>query len=240
MLRLKLTVAVGVMLAFTASASADGYRSGVKGAGCALPFNGSYVGVNAGFAQFKSHQNDLDGYFIDNAGYTVSEAGFTGGVQIGYNWQLGCHTLFGVEADWAWAAIDATTVQQQNVATFNLRETSTLNSYGTLRTRTGLVFDNLLLYVTGGLALADLEFRTFRTLGGAAETFSFSETRWGWTVGVGSEWALWKNVSLKSEVLYMDFGDQSYSFLSPALGSRVHFTTQDSVWVARGGLNWRF
>ena len=46
------------------------------------------------------------------------------------------------------------------------------------------------------------------------DVFSFSNTRWGWTAGVGSEWALRQNVTFKSEILYMNFGDQSHSFIS--------------------------
>ena len=48
-------------------------------------------------------------------------------------------------------------------------------------------------------------------------------------------------VTLKSEVLYMDFGDEKHSFLSPAIGgARFNFTTQDSMWVSRAGLNFKF
>jgi outer membrane immunogenic protein len=228
---------------FTGTASADGYRSAVKDVGCALPFHGFYVGVNAGAAQLKSNQTDHDGYFgAFPASWAPTESGFIGGGLIGYNWQRSCHTLLGIEADWSWAAIDAKTQLFPFLVPFgfNLNTTSTLNSYGTLRTRTGVVFDNLLLYVTGGLAVADIEFKTVVDPGIGAERFSFSETRWGWTAGVGTEWALWRNVSFKSEVLYMDFGDQRYSVFSPGFGTRVQFSTQDSVWVGRAGLNLRF
>ena len=89
--------------------------------------------------------------------------------------------------------------------------------------------------------MADIEFKTVRDFGAGAERFSFSDTRWGWTAGAGTEWALWKNVSIKSEVLYLDFGDKGHSFASAQSGgTRFNFTTQDSVWVARTGLNLRF
>ena len=85
--------------------------------------------------------------------------------------------------------------------------TSRLRGFGSIRARSGVVVDNLLLYVTGGLAFAKFE----RTASGAffagkygctyscTEAFEQSRTRWGWTAGVGAEWALWSNWSIKSE-----------------------------------------
>jgi outer membrane immunogenic protein len=245
MKRLCLGLALGTSVVVSAGgALADGMnRASIKDApSCSRNFQGFYVGVNGGYADYKVSQNDHDGYFIDNAGWTASERGFTGGAQVGYNWQRSCNTLFGIEADWSWADLDATTTQGIGAVVFNFSMTSSIKSYGTVRTRTGLVFDNLLLYVTGGLAIADIDFNTLSVIPGlGTEGFSFGEIRWGWTVGVGGEWALWNNVSFKSEVLYMDFGDQDHSFISPQRGGgRFSFSTQDSLWVSRAGLNFRF
>jgi outer membrane immunogenic protein len=233
MWKVLLSLAAGASLVLAASgATADGmHRGSVKDAGCALPFHGFYVGAHGGFAQFTSHQNDRDGYLTDNSGWTATDNQFTGGVQVGYNWQRSCQTLFGVEADWAWGELDATTINDPNGGTPGFMTTS-ITSYGTLRTRTGLVFDNLLVYLTGGLAWATMDFTVTETA-----SFSFSDTRWGWTAGVGSEWALRKNVTFKSEILYMDFGDKGYSFVDT---DPFSFTTHDSMWVGRAGVNIRF
>jgi hypothetical protein len=63
--------------------------------------------------------------------------------------------------------------------------------FGTVRARTGVVLDNVLLYVTGGLAYARFN-RDFTVLENGpppvSAVFSSSRTRWGWTAGVGSEW----------------------------------------------------
>jgi outer membrane immunogenic protein len=191
-----------------------------------------------GYTAFTSHQEDIDGYtsvtFTD-AGHTASDKGFSGGVQVGYNWQR-CNTLVGVEADWSWADLDANTrvgFLGFPVATM----TTTLNNFGTIRGRAGLVMDNLLLYVTGGLAFADVDFRVTNNL--FVETASFSEKRWGWTAGFGTEWALWDRVSLKSEVLYVSLGDENYTFAS-ALGPTFSFKSDDSFWVTRFGVNIKF
>jgi len=243
MKRLLTVLAALVPLAFLAGgALADGIKHrGLKDApaGCVSKFHGFYAGVHGGYTAYTSHQNDLDGYVFPAipSGYTASDSGFSGGVQVGYNWQR-CNVLFGIEADWSWADLDAdTSVTSLGTPLGTL--TSTLNSFGTIRTRAGLVLDNLLLYVTGGLAIADVDYRVTSNLL-LGETASFGETRWGWTAGFGTEWALWDRVTLKSEVLYVSFGDEDYTFASTALGTTVRFTTDDSFWVTRFGLNVKF
>jgi len=238
MRRLITGVAAAASLLILADAAlADGYgrRGGLKG-GCAPAFQGFYIGAHGGYATLTSHQDDLD-LFI--GGFTASDRGFSGGAQLGYNFQPSCHTLWGVELDWSWASLDATTRLIPNAPGVDVRMTTSLNSYATLRTRTGLVLDNLLLYVTGGLAFADIDTRVRLVAVGLNDNVSFSDQRWGWTAGVGTEWA-WGNVSLKSEILYMNFGDNDNSFFSPGVPGSLTYRTNDSVWVSRLGLNFKF
>src|SRR5262245_14147040 len=107
-------LAVVVAAAFAiGSAWADGYQRGgiVPIAGCAT-FRGFYVGGNIGWAMLTAHQNDLDGFtspmLLQPASFTATDDGFTAGAQVGYNLQKGC-TVFGIEADWTWADLNADT-----------------------------------------------------------------------------------------------------------------------------------
>jgi hypothetical protein len=73
------------------------------------------------------------------------------------------------------------------------------------------------------------------------ETFASKKTKWGWTLGVGTEWAMWNNWSLKSEVLYAAFENDSNTFTSVLNGPPGrNFDHQDNVWISRIGLNYRF
>jgi outer membrane immunogenic protein len=243
-----ITRSIGVMAAVaaaaftTGSASADGYqRRGVAPvvAGCAN-FGGFYVGGNIGWATLTAHQNDLDG--VTNWGFptsfTASEDGFTGGVQLGYNIQKNC-TLFGLEADWNWADLDANTrlFPSDPFADVNIK--TRIEGFGTIRTRTGVVVDQLLLYVTGGLAWAD----TKDTVGIGDFRFSNTDTRWGWVGGVGTEYLLRSNISLTSDLLYLSFADQNHNFSvdgGECWGCRFRTRTDDQIWVARMGINIRF
>jgi outer membrane immunogenic protein len=119
--------------------------------------------------------------------------------------------------------------------------------FGTSRIRAGIVTDNLLLYVTGGLAYAhfkrdvtyveDDNEPDFRK-----DTFSSSKTKFGWTVGAGAEWAINNNWSLKTEALYMQFAKDDSTATGKTIneGAHTQLRNEDSAWVARVGLNYRF
>ena len=116
-------------------------------------FGGFYIGANVGAGYATAHRNDDDGYFVDNAGHTTYGTGWNGGVQGGYNWQRGC-TVFGVEVDWSWGSAKSTFNDNPNVGYAESID-SNMKSFGTARTRTGIVVDDVMIYVTGGLALAN-------------------------------------------------------------------------------------
>ena len=118
--------------------------------------------------------------------------------------------------------------------------------FGTLRARTGIIVDNVLLYATGGLAYANFNHTyTFFEDGPATTGVVLNNnTRWGWTAGVGTEWAFSPNWSLKSEVLYMQFEKSTVTALGTGiignLGVPYRLESQDQAWISRVGVNYRF
>src|SRR5216684_2340158 len=110
-----------------------------------------------------------------------------------------------------------------------------VNGTVTARTRMGIVMDGLLFYVTGGVAGVHT-ITTYLNFNVAADTFTFSDWRLGWVAGFGAEWATSDRVSLRSEVLYVDTADRTFTFLSPTLGPG-NFAHGDSMWIARVGIN---
>jgi outer membrane immunogenic protein len=248
-----LTTTAAVCLAAGSAGAADLARPVYKAAPAPAPacaqFGGFYVGGNVGGAYYDHTWSDRDAWaqniadnsFLPNS-VQSSKSGFIGGVEGGYNWQTHC-TLFGIEADYSWASISnetfSTSFPGNNAST--LTESSKLRGFGTVRTRAGVIVDNLLIYVTGGLAYANFE-RSATASDGflVTETLASTKTKWGWTFGVGTEWAMWDNWSLKSEVLYARFEKDQETFLSPFFAANFRFDHQDSVWVSRIGLNYRF
>jgi len=212
-------------------------------------FGGFYVGANAGWGYGEHRFRDLDGFgpfagfFLPNEA-TRSSDGFVGGIQGGYNWQSRC-TVFGIEADYNWANVGHDELFAGPLGFATLAASSHLKSFGSIRARTGVVVDNLMLYVTGGLAYAKTERSVDLNIPllGISEGFSSDKTRLGWTAGFGTEWQFASNWSLKSEVLYARFQTEETAFTcsilcAPARG--VRFEHDSSAWVTRIGVNYRF
>jgi opacity protein-like surface antigen len=56
--------------------------------------------------------------------------------------------------------------------------------------------------------------------------YAASETRLGWTVGVGLEWAPVNYWSIKLEYDYLDFGRRTVTFVDPVQGRSFWDVTQ--------------
>ncbi len=78
-------------------------------------------------------------------------------------------------------------------------------------------------YITGGAAFAGVE----NSIGAA----STSDTRVGWTAGLGLEYMVWSNWSVKFEYLYADLGTAD---------GRAATGVDVSANIIRAGLNYRF
>lgn len=87
-----------------------------------------------------------------------------------------------------------------------------VNWQGSLRVRAGVALDRTLFYATAGWALADVDF------GGGPfpppACCQYSETVHGWTLGGGIEHALNRNLRIRAEYRYTDFGEAS-GYLAP-------------------------
>jgi outer membrane immunogenic protein len=218
-------------------------------------FGGLYVGGSAGWGYYDHTFSDRDGLgqTIDNGlpnsvNATTNKVNF--GPQVGYTLQSGC-AVYGAEADWTWTRLRASEHsldgdQGGAGGADSITVTSQLNWFGTLRLRTGIVVDNLMLYATGGLAYAnfDRSWSFFEDVSATTTSFTSQKTLWGWTGGVGTEWAWTPNWSVKSEVLYMRFAsdDTRVTGVAPAgvTGVPYRLGSQDSVWITRIGLNYRW
>jgi outer membrane immunogenic protein len=186
-----------------------------------VPFTwgGCYVGVNAGGAFTTIDQSiAIPGIFtIDNGGHQTS---FTGGGQIGCNWQADPHWVLGIEGDIDYLHASRTNNFAVHTSLFSGEEfvgsqQTTVHWLGTARASLGYVWDRMLYYVTGGLAFGEVDssatvILTSRT---SNPIFAGSEsaTRVGWTAGGGVKYAITDRVSGKLEYLYFDLGNASYN-----------------------------
>jgi outer membrane immunogenic protein len=194
-----------------------------------MTWEGFYIGVEGGGAWGRTTQTDSTGF--SSGRYNVS-GGLVGGT-VGYNWQ------FGLEGDGSWADINGSTGGPGSFCGGGGGTCSAkLDALGTVRGRVGYAFGNVLPYVTGGLAVADIHGAEG---GGIGTAFgSGSSTVTGWTVGGGLEWMVVPHWSIKGEYLYTDFGHQNIftdTFL-PVGGATEQERFNANIF--RAGVNYHF
>lgn len=250
-----LLAASGIALAAAQSASAaeiarPGSKAPVPAGAAVYNWTGFYVGGHVGWAWVREDNTvvaDPSGAFPVGFIFSSDRDGFFGGAQIGFNWQSG-NWVFGVEGDWSWAHSD-TSVLQPSLIVAGLVATATADDkwFATLTGRVGYAQDNWLVYVKGGAAWLNVDYGASATgvpVFGTVTTGTIGDTRSGWTVGGGIEWALWSNWSTKIEYNYMDFGSDRYTFTvtSPpaAAGTGGTVDIDTRVHALKLGLNYRF
>ena len=105
--------------------------------------------------------------------------------------------------------------------------------------------DRLLVYGKGGIAWTNDNY-TFTSASVLMPSLAANETRWGWMLGAGVEYAFLDSWSGRIEYNYMDFGTRAPGFTSPgSLNSpsgvnTVTINIRERVSVVKLGLNYRF
>ncbi|WP_342105116.1 porin family protein [Methylobacterium sp. SI9] len=256
-------------------------------------WTGAYFGINAGYAFDASSRSNNSGFVqtagspavLTGAGLVPYQAlapngsvllynrnnreGFSGGGQIGYNYQFtpGSGIVVGFEADAQYLDFGgrpryATNARAVNAGFLPVNGTlNTLDFFGTVRGRLGYAFDRTLVYATGGFAYAtgtDDGTRNiaFQNFAGRRDDF-----KTGYTVGGGAEFALPTDsflnffrssaVTFKVEGLYVSL-DRNRTGL-PLVGAAAVNGAYQPVYavtgssrnsndfaVVRAGLNYKF
>ena len=223
-------------------------------------WTGFYIGVNAG-AAFGSKNGGVGAFgFTAPApgtgfvGSNSNDTRFTGGGQIGYNWQVGA-LVYGLEADFNYlgnngnnnAVVPAGATTPFFVAS---NRSNNDNFLGTVRGRLGYAVDRALFYVTGGLAYGSGSNNGGSviytpTVGGpfAYTSNSSNNSNLGYAVGGGLEYAFTPNWTAKVEYLYINRGNKSVAYLAPvgapagtSFVTRGHNTDN----LLRVGINYKF
>jgi outer membrane immunogenic protein len=194
----------------------------------AYNWTGFYVGGNAGYGWGRAHDAmTLGGDWLTDGTFDnipvqplgndqLKPNGFTGGLQAGFNYQTGAWVI-GLEADANYfrltASFSSTVLNPLSGNSYAFTSSFESDWLVTVRPRLGYAFDRLLVYATGGLAIANQEFsQNIVQLNLAfVEGGTVSKTTAGWTIGAGMEYALGNRVSLKAEYLYVDLGSVSFA-----------------------------
>ena len=149
----------------------------------------------------------------------------------------------------------ATTVTGQITASLGqtnagdgIRQSVEADWQGTLRGRLGLAQEQWLAYLTAGIAVTRLKLDSQYSdtfLDDGRGQGSSEETKTGWVVGAGGEYALSERLSLRGEYLYADYGsvDTSYAVTNPgnpSLSSTIRDKVDFKTQTVTLGLAYRF
>ena len=191
-MRLSNAIAAGALLSALATPAAAGASDG--------NWTGVYIGgsVGGGWGNVDTNVNCLG----DDCAGAIAEGAFSthfssnldgglGGGQIGYNFQASESLVLGVEADISGTSISGGDSQQTNGGAVHPAEfaevSEDLKYFGTVRGRIGYAARNWLVYATGGLAFAQVDYGYSVSEPDTSSTglASASEHKLGWTLGSG-------------------------------------------------------
>jgi outer membrane immunogenic protein len=209
-------------------------------------WTGFYIGGNLGVGWNGGNFSDS----VGNSFTPNTSAQFLGGGQVGLNYQFNNGVLVGVEADFDWLANNTNSntiglVNNLNTpAPTGSTASATVNNrwLTTLTGRFGWAWDRVLLYGKGGGAWVGSTNPTL-AINGAPVAISTNNSNWGWTAGLGAEWAFWGNWSARIEYDFVGLNNQS--FVLPAsvggLPAGDQFASNNrNIQMVNVGVNYKF
>jgi outer membrane immunogenic protein len=253
-----------------------------------MNWTGFYIGLNGGGTWGKAqitHSAVVPApalaFPVDAAALTAATSpdlklnGWTFGGHIGYNWQFATNWLIGVEADFSYFRLRGSSsgtfpfpstlaggVLGPPTLTFSAATSISTDWLFTARPRLGVILgDSLLAYATGGLAVTNEKVTQSATALMGTLNSTIDETRIGWVVGGGLEYAVSRNWSIRAEYLHLDFGTASGSgnivvqtavlgnvlclagqgvVTGPATITGCGISSRLTADVVRGGITYRF
>lgn len=210
-------------------------------------WTGAYVGAHAGYAW-----GDFDGTYSGlgaplDYGALDADGPLIGG-QIGYNHQFENNVVLGVEGDFSWlfnaddsASNSGVGIPGAAATTFANSISADLDWLASARLRAGYAADNIMPYITGGVALAGYEIGASSSTGaGFSTSGTTDETAIGGVVGGGIEYLASENIVLRVEGLYYMFDDdEGIGGLTAASGAGDKAGLDDVI-VGRVGISYKF
>jgi outer membrane immunogenic protein len=210
-------------------------------------WGGIYIGINGGGGFGGSNWADPNNGLATSSG-NFSTDGFLIGGTVGANFQAN-QFVFGIEADWDYNTIKGTVTPTNgfctNVNAAGQASTgceTTSDWLATVRGRVGYAFDRLLVFGTGGLAVANVQ---NGLTGGAVSPVNFdSNVKLGWTAGAGIEYAFADNWTVRADYLFVDLQNGACTSTANCGFDVGAVAPNDSVRyfanVFRAGVNFKF
>ena len=227
---------------------------------------GLYIGLNAGGAFDNKVTEEPTGLFFSKfAGAPLlatssNQSAFTGGGQIGYNWQFD-NLVTGIEGDFNYVGFRDINFTVTGLPATPFGSPSAANNvfnyshpadrfFGTLRARLGYAADRVLFYATGGVAFTGRSSHsgtaTFTNAQGVqfANFHGPSDSGIGFAVGGGVEYAWTNNWIVRAEYLFVGIDHHNVTLTDPFTSGGAGFSFSSTVGeqfsVVRGAISYKF
>ena len=192
-------------------------------------WTGCYLGAHAGkgWGDTKNLTSDV----------TADTKGWLAGGQIGCDYQFAPNLVFGVEGMAAWTDIHGKS--DPFFSNKNVFSTQT-NWIASATARLGFSADRWLIYLKGGPAWSNDDYRVRGSFLGTPFDDRGRSTKSGWTWGVGFEWAFAPNWSTKLEYNQYDFNRSSVRLDDRLSSFSTTSKFEHEIRTVTLGINYRF
>jgi outer membrane immunogenic protein len=255
---------VAIMAAVPASAADLSMRPAYKAAPIVAPvpvfsWTGCHVGAHVGWGwgrhniRERTVESFSGGHDVNAVSGTLDSSGAIFGGQVGCDYQFAAQWVLGVEASFSGADIngvgsDPFVAVDSDATVNNLQVKTDWLTSVTGRFGFAGLFPQTLWYVRGGVAWAherwDLTHMAFEAFNGSDNNPLIQQTRTGWTIGAGVEWAFAPSWSAFVEWDHYDFGSKTLldHADSPGQSQFTHgiLDTTSRIETVRIGVNYRF
>jgi len=205
----------------------------------AWSWSGCFVGGHAGGLWAKSTDwivRTPNGAFFGQSLGEHELDGWIAGAQAGCDYQFAGGFVIGIQGDYGWAQAQGS---HDSALEFGVAYHSKARSLASVTGRIGYAWNRFLGYVRGGGAWERDDYWATTIILGTA--YTARETRPGWTIGVGGEYAFSNVLSGFVEYSYYDFGSRQITFIPQVAGLGLgYLDIKETKSVLRAGLNIRF
>lgn len=247
-------VRAGINYRFASTAPATALQPAAFVSPTTFDWTGFHVGVNGGYAAARN-EYPIDVGFTTGGNVVgiggtgrLQGSGMLAGVQIGYDHQLSNKVVLGIEADIDWADVRGRLGIDGSAWNGGVPLGSAggdigtnLQYLGTVRARLGYaVTEPWLIYATGGWAYGETKSSagaSISGLGGIGVSKTLNHS--GWVAGIGSEFAVTPNFTIRAEYLHVDFDSKTlWDFTAGT--TRASLKLDPSYDLVRIGANYKF
>ncbi len=218
----------------------------------AFSWTGFYAGIHVGggvdhfgFKYALTTPRQL-GHIQNSTGITAR--GPVGGIQIGFNYELPFfHLVAGIEIDNTASGIRGQTTFNNaflSGSPYTVTFGTSFDNFGTARLRLGYAWGRLMPFFTFGFTYGVVETSYSFASPGLFSSASTTTVRSGvfphvGTLGIGLEYAIAPNYTVKVEYLY-EFINARRIQITPGDGTTISYGTRAMYHIARLGLNYKF